>query len=609
MRKLLYFLAAVCLWTGCSDEYDDSAIKGDIDDLKDKVAALEQQIASLKQEATKINNDIAAMKAIADGIAITKVTENADGGYTVTFSDGKSYTIANGQKGDQGPQGPQGPEGAACTPMMRIDAEGYWQVSYDGGTTWEYPGGEKISALGQTGATGDQGAQGQTGATPQISVDSEGYWTVSYDGGKTFERMKDAAGNEIKAVVSEGTGNVSYKSVFESVSYSAENSTLQVVLAGTTEVLEIPVGGAALAQLYAGENPVEGVQTFAAGETKSYTVKAPTADMVKVVGYPDGWTVALKEMTLDVTAPAAQSRATADSATDVSLLVVMKNGLATVLRMQVTVDGTAAPAVPLATPVVTLTPASVTAGTEQAVAAAWEAVANAASYKVSFNGAAATTVTEAAYTIAAADVKALAKGEYKISVVAVPADAVAYTESAAGEATLTVTEATTPPSGDVKTYTLIASEMHSAGTTGIPGGSSGVVDMGDTFTTWTWNSFSFESRCALTTTGQADGTKVPVLYFYKTSKVAAGTLIRNTTALGEIQKITITLVDNGAKKGELFSMVETVNGVEQTVQSANHTQSSCEHVYTFSAGNNGKFVFSNPSDQDCKVLSFVIEYK
>ena len=148
MRKLLYFLAAVCLWTGCSDEYDDSAIKGDIDDLKDKVAALEQQIASLKQEATKINNDIAAMKAIADGIAITKVTENADGGYTVTFSDGKSYTIANGQKGDQGPQGPQGPEGAACTPMMRIDAEGYWQVSYDGGTTWEYPGGEKISALG-----------------------------------------------------------------------------------------------------------------------------------------------------------------------------------------------------------------------------------------------------------------------------------------------------------------------------------------------------------------------------------------------------------------------------------------------------------------------------
>ncbi|MBQ3187250.1 MAG: hypothetical protein IJB62_06825 [Alistipes sp.] len=449
MKRLFYFLAAAAMLVGCSDEYDDSALKGEIDDLKDKVTNLEQQINALKQEALKINDDIAAMKAIADGIAITKVTENADGGYTVNFSDGKSFTIANGQKGDQGQTGPQGPQGEPCTPMMRIDSEGYWQVSYDGGSTWEYPAGEKVSALGQTGATGDQGAQGAQGATPMLSVDAEGYWVVSYDGGATYERMKDAAGNEVKAVVSEGTGDVTYKSVFESVTYSAENSTLVVVLAGTTEELEIPVGGKALAQLYAGENPIEDVQVFAYAEKKSYTVKAPTADMVKVVGYPDGWTVTLTDMTLDVTAPAAQSRATADSATDVSLLVVMKNGLATVLRMQVKIDGTAVEPVALATPVVTLTPASVTAGAEQAVVATWEAVANATSYQVSFNGAAATSVTEATYTIAAADVKALAKGEYKLSVVAVPTDA-AYTESAAGEATLTVTEATTPPAtGDV----------------------------------------------------------------------------------------------------------------------------------------------------------------
>lgn len=448
MKRLLYFLAAAMMLVGCSDEYDDSALKNEIDDLKDKVTSLEQQIASLKQDAQKINSDIAAMQAIANGIAITKVTENADGGYTVTFSNGKSYTIANGEKGDQGQTGPQGPEGAACTPMMRIDAEGYWQVSYDGGTTWEYPAGEKVSALGQTGATGEQGAQGAQGATPQLSVDEEGYWTVSYDGGKTFERMKDAAGNEIKAVVSEGTGNVTYKSVFESVTYSAENGTLSVVLAGTTEVLEIPVGGKALAQLYLGESPVEGVQSFAAGEKKSYTIVAPTVDMVKVIGYPDGWTVVLTDMTLDITAPTVATRATADSAKDVSLLAVMKNGLSVVLRMEVAVDGTLT-TTPLATPVVTLTPASVVAGTEQAVVASWAAVENATSYNVSFNGGAVTSVTDATYTIAAADVKALVKGEYKLTVVAVSTDT-AYTESAAGEATLTVTEASTPPAtGDV----------------------------------------------------------------------------------------------------------------------------------------------------------------
>lgn len=607
MKRLLYFLAAAMMLVGCSDEYDDSALKNEIDDLKDKVTSLEQQIASLKQDAQKINSDIAAMQAIANGIAITKVTENADGGYTVTFSNGKSYTIANGEKGDQGQTGPQGPEGAACTPMMRIDAEGYWQVSYDGGTTWEYPAGEKVSALGQTGATGEQGAQGAQGATPQLSVDEEGYWTVSYDGGKTFERMKDAAGNEIKAVVSEGTGNVTYKSVFESVTYSAENGTLSVVLAGTTEVLEIPVGGAALAQLYAGESPVEGVQNFAAGEKKSYTIVAPTVDMVKVIGYPDGWTVVLTDMTLDVTAPTAATRATADSAKDVSLLAVMKNGLSVVLRMEVAVDGTVT-TTPLATPVVALTPASVVAGTEQAVVASWAAVENATSYNVSFNGGAVTSVTDATYTIAAADVKALVKGEYKLTVVAVSTDT-AYTESAAGEATLTVTEASTPSTGDVKTLTLAAAELYEAGTTGMPGGSSATVELGENFSTWTWNSIGFESRCALTTSGQEDGTKVPVFYFYKVDKVPAGTFIRNTTALGEIQKITITLIDNGSKKGNLFQMTETVNGTAQTVLSSNDNESSSEHVYTFTAGNNGIFSFSNPSSQDCKVLSIVVEYK
>ena len=80
-------------------------------------------------------------------------------------------------------------------------------------------------------------------------------------------------------------------------------------LAGTTEELEIPVGGKALAQLYAGENPVEDVQVFAYAEKKSYTVKAPTADMVKVIGTPDGWKAVLKEMTLEVTAPAAEAEA------------------------------------------------------------------------------------------------------------------------------------------------------------------------------------------------------------------------------------------------------------------------------------------------------------
>lgn len=106
----------------------------------------------------------------------------------------------------------------------------------------------------------------------------------------------------------------------------------------------------------------------------------------------------------------------------------------------------------LAAPKVTLTPAKVEQGSETEVVASWEAVMNAASYAVSFNGGAATTQTETTYTLSAAEVKALAVGEYKISVVALPDPTDAdRQQSAAGEATLTVEEPApvTPPSGNV----------------------------------------------------------------------------------------------------------------------------------------------------------------
>lgn len=106
----------------------------------------------------------------------------------------------------------------------------------------------------------------------------------------------------------------------------------------------------------------------------------------------------------------------------------------------------------LATPTLTVAPNKVEQGTEQEVVVSWEAVTNAASYAVSFNGGAATTQAETSYTLSAAEVAALAVGEYKISVVALPDPTDAGREqSAAGEATLTIEEPApiTPPSGNV----------------------------------------------------------------------------------------------------------------------------------------------------------------
>ena len=439
----------------------------------------------------------------------------------------------------------------------------------------------------------------------------------------------------------------------------------------------------------------------------------------------------------------------------------------------------------LSTPVVKLDVTKVEQGTEQAVVASWEAVNNAASYRVSFNGAAAVEQTELTYTIDAATVAALAVGQYTLSVVAVPAaEDVERQESAAGEAKLTIEEPVAPPTpgvgssfhwghdyfgeliatygtgdqtanldmgngliyyvgaagkwkvgsdntsltdgtklnriqfggtgktdimqnvmeftadgpgtlemtirsgsktevrfmnvsidgalvagapfdapkapdsanatGDApatytidcsaasagskiliytagsginlydlkwtgvsaepepepepKTLVLNMADLHAAGTTGIPSGTDATVALGENWSSWSWESINFESRCALTTSGNTAGDRVPVFYLYKISKVAAGTFVRNTTPLGEIKTVTVTLIDNGAKKGSYFTMSENVAGVKQTLLSSNDNASNVEHVYTFTPGNDGTFEFANPSDQDCKVVSIVIDY-
>lgn len=609
LKKFFLFLAAASMIVACSDEFDDSALRGELDDLGGKVENLEQQIAQLQQAAASINAELATISAIANGVAITKV-EPVEGGFKITFSDGKSYTITNGAKGDKGDKGDKGEQGATPTnPIMRIDSDGYWQVSYDGGTTWEYPNGEKISALG---AKGEQGAQGAAGATPQIGVDAEGYWTVSYDGGTTFTRLKDANGNEVKAVVSGGS-SATPDSNFASVKLSDDGTMLEIVLAGETDPIRVPVGGKALVVVKSGDAAIEGVQLFQNGEKKEYTIEA-AAQYMKLIGYPEGWEAVLAEKKLTVTAPAAApaaSRATADTASDISILAVLENGMAVIARVQVAI-GVAEPEpeptpTALATPVVTLDPTSVEAGAEKEVAVAWAAVENAASYAVVFNGAAPVNITENAYKLDAATVKALAKGEYKVSVVAKPAPAAtAYLPSVAGEATLTVTEAAAPAPTETKVYKLIASEV-TADQLGIPGNKAGLQGANGAANTWTLNEVTFESFMVRSTTKDSAENSTPVFYFYK-AETAGQTYLKNTSKLGEIVSIKMMLIDSGKKKGNIFTMVEKVNGVEQTVLSSNDNTDAEEHIYTFSAGNDGTFCFKG-GDQDGKVLSFEITYK
>ena len=91
---------AILLAAGCAKEYDDSALLERIEDI---TTDSEANANALKRLEKKLDEAIAAGQTVS----VQEVT----GGYTVTFSDGTSITVAHGEDGDRGQQGSQGPAG------------------------------------------------------------------------------------------------------------------------------------------------------------------------------------------------------------------------------------------------------------------------------------------------------------------------------------------------------------------------------------------------------------------------------------------------------------------------------------------------------------------
>lgn len=136
MKTVIKFLAisaiAVASIASC-EKYDDSWIKSSVSSLESRVSTLEssmKQLSDYQSIKDKINS----------GKYISGYKQNADGSYTITFSDNSTITIkdgANGAKGDQGLQGEKGDKGnPGATPSFKIEKE-TWYVSYDDGASWK----------------------------------------------------------------------------------------------------------------------------------------------------------------------------------------------------------------------------------------------------------------------------------------------------------------------------------------------------------------------------------------------------------------------------------------------------------------------------------------
>lgn len=311
-------LLAPALLVGCSDDYDDSKVWKNIDDLKDRIEALETKV-------NQLNSDIGALRKIVDdAVTVVKVEPTADG-YVIYFSDNTTATIANGKDGKPGADGKPGSDGkpgtdgkpgsdGADAPVIGVkqDADGvyYWTITTDGKTDWLLADGQKLRVTGES-------------PIPVISVDAEGYWTIKFGDG-TPTRIFDENGDPVSAVAQEG-GSVG--SLFLSVTTDDNNVYFEL---RDGSILTVPLRS----DFYMLIRKAPEVSTFVFGETQTYEVESVGVQKT-VLNKPDEWKVAFKDNSLTITAPTEAHKDCADLEGTVSIIYFSANGQSDVVSMDV----------------------------------------------------------------------------------------------------------------------------------------------------------------------------------------------------------------------------------------------------------------------------------
>lgn len=175
IRKVWIACSMVCACifglSSCGDDYDDSELRGDIENLDSRITALEEWQKS-------VNTDIRSLQSLVEALEdkdyVTAVTPLEDGtGYVISFLKSGNVTIKNGEDG--------------TTPVISVkqdsDGKHYWTVNGE----WLLDNGNKMPVTGEKGDKGDNGDKGADSIAPQVRINKDtNLWEISTDGGKTW---------------------------------------------------------------------------------------------------------------------------------------------------------------------------------------------------------------------------------------------------------------------------------------------------------------------------------------------------------------------------------------------------------------------------------------
>jgi len=152
----------------------------DLDDVNHRLDDHEQRLLTLEELVKQANENIKVLqeliKAQEQNLKVVACVPTKDGSaYILTFSDGTAIVVKNAVDGKSPEIG------------VKTDDDGklYWTIN---GDFMRNANGEKIAA---------DGAQG---VKPILRVNTDGCWEMSADGGKTWMIVTDAQGSPVKAV-------------------------------------------------------------------------------------------------------------------------------------------------------------------------------------------------------------------------------------------------------------------------------------------------------------------------------------------------------------------------------------------------------------------------
>lgn len=284
-RILSLVSVLVLFFTGCQ-EYDDTEIKGRVDNLESQVTELRLLVEKINSNLTSLVTAVDALNNQDQIVSVEKLP--AGNGYTITFKKSGTITIYNGEKGLDGKNGTDGSDGKdGKSPVISIsqDSDGKYYWTLDG--EWLLVNGQKVPATAEV-------------TVPKIKVE---------DGKFLFSTN----GTDWVVIGDAGTSGIG---LIKNVREDVENNSVVIELSDREIV--IPKGQNFALVIKADEIGIK------AGETVNVEYSLISADNAIVRALPEnGYTVKVNPISatkgqLSITAPSP--------VVDASILIVAVNG-------------------------------------------------------------------------------------------------------------------------------------------------------------------------------------------------------------------------------------------------------------------------------------------